>query len=377
MSVAAWNQNRLTAKLGIEYPIVQGPFGGFASQRLTAAVSNFGGLGSIGGLNLSSEAIRDVVAEIRALTAKPFAMNLWVSLEDEGARRSDENAFRRSLAPIGGHLAELGAALPSYKPYSPTVRFEEQARALLDAKVPVFSFIYGIPPQEILQECRAKGIVTIGAATTPDEAAALRDAGVDAIAASGFEAAGHRGSFLRAAEDSLTGTMSLVPRIVDIVDVPVIAAGGIGDARGIVAALALGAEAVQMGTAFLACEESGASRLHREALLGRQAGRTALTKGFTGRLARGIHNRIMEELNREGTEILPYPLQRGLVRNLSIGAEAAGRFDLVPMWAGQSASLSACTDVPAFLNSLVEDVSKIAGPVMQWSANRRQKHTTS
>jgi len=371
-----WNRNRLTAKLGINFPVIQGPLGGLSSQRLTAAVSNFGGLGSFGAHGLAPDAIKDVIAEIRSLTSKPFAMNLWVWMEDEGARTSDEGAFNRSLAPLAMHLDALGAPRPAYKRYSP-IRFEDQARVLLDAKVPAFSFIYGLPPKEILEECRAKGIVTIGAATTPDEAAALQAAGVDAIAASGFEAGGHRGSFLRAAEDSLTGTLSLVPQVVDIVDVPVIAAGGIGDARGVIAALALGAEAVQMGTAFLACEESGASRLHREALLGRQAGRTALTKGFTGRLARGIHNRIMEELNREGTEILPYPLQRGLVRNLSIGAEAAGRFDLVPMWAGQSASLSACTDVPAFLNSLVEDVSKIAGPVMQWSANRRQKHTTS
>jgi nitronate monooxygenase len=168
-----------------------------------------------------------------------------------------------------------------------------------------------------------------------------------------------------------------VPQAVDIVDVPVIAAGGIGDARGVIAALALGAEAVQMGTAFLACEESGASRLHREALLGRNARHTGLTKGFTGRLARGIHNRLMEEFNREKTEILPYPLQRGLVRHLSVAAEAAGRSDLMPLWAGQSANLSICNDVPGFLQSLVEDISEIAGPVIQWNANRRQKHSNS
>jgi nitronate monooxygenase len=303
-------------------------------------------------------------------------MNLWVSMEDEGARTSDERAFNRSLAPLATHLAALGAPLPVYKPFSPK-RFEDQVRVLLDANVPAFSFIYGIPPREILEECRAKSIVTIGTATTPDEAAALQEAGVDAIAASGFEAGGHRGSFLRSAEDSLIGTFSLIPQIVDVVEVPVIAAGGIGDARGVIAALALGAEAVQMGTAFLACEESGASRLHRDALLGRKAGHTALTKGFTGRLARGIYNRLMEELNRKGTEILPYPLQRGLVRNLSIPAEAAGRTELLPLWAGQSANLSTCTDVSAFLNSLVEDVSEIAGPVIQWSANRRQKHSNS
>ena len=370
----AWNRNRLTAKLGIDLPIIQGPLGGLSSQRLTAAVSNYGGLGSFGGHTLAPEAITDVIAQIRSLTSQPFAMNLWVSMEDKGARTSDESAFNRSLAPLAVHLEALGAPRPTYKPYSPA-RLEDQARVVLDAKVPAFSFIFGIPPRDILEECRAKGIVTIGTATTPDEAAALEAAGVDAIVASGFEAGGHRGSFLRPAEDSLTGTLSLVPQVRDIVDVPVIAAGGIGDARGVIAALALGAEAVQMGTAFLACDESGAGRLHREALLGRAAGHTALTRGFTGRLARAIHNRLLEDLNREGTEILPYPLQRGLVRSLSVAAEAAGRSDLLPLWAGQSASLSTCTDVVAFLDSLVEDVAAIAGPVMQWSADRRQKHS--
>src|SRR5438132_9366570 len=366
-----WNENRLTAKLGIEYHIIQGPLGGLSSQRLTAAVSNFGGLGSFGAHSLSPEAIKDVIAEIRSLTSKPFAMNLWVSMEDEGAGTSDESAFNRSLAPLAGHLAELGAPRPIYKSYSP-IRFEDQARVLLDAKVPVFSFIFGIPPRDILEECRAKKIFTIGAATTPEEAAALRDGGVDAVAASGFESGGHRGSFLRPADDSLTGILSLVPQVVDRVDVPVIAAGGIGDTRGVIAALALGAEGVQMGTVFLACEESGASRLHRQALREKKAGHTALTKSFTGRLARGIHNRLMEELNQPGTPILPYPLQRRLVRDLAIPAEAAGRSDLLPLWAGQSANLSTCTDVLAFLTSLVEKASEIAGPLIKWSATLRE-----
>jgi nitronate monooxygenase len=367
-----WNENRLTAKLGIGCPVIQGPLGGLSSQKLTAAVSNFGGLGSFGAHGLAPESIKEAIAEIRSLTSKPFAMNLWVSMEDEGARTSDENAFNRSLAPLTSHLAAVGAPRPTFKPYSPA-RFEDQVRVLLDAKVPVFSFIFGIPPREVLKECRAKSIVTIGTATTPEEGAALQEAGVDAIVASGFEAGGHRGSFLRAAEDSLTGTLSLVPQIVDNVDVPVIAAGGIGDARGVVAALALGAEGVQMGTVFLACEESGASLLHRQALRGKKAGHTALTKGFTGRLARGIHNRLLQELNQEGTAVLPYPLQRSLVRNLAIPAEAAGRSDLLPLWAGQSANLSTCTDVSSFLTSLVEEISEIAGPIIQWSAARRKK----
>jgi nitronate monooxygenase len=367
---AAWNRNRLTTRLGIDYPIIQGPLGGLSSQRLTAAVSNFGGLGSFGAHTLAPAAIEDAIAQIRALTSRPFAMNLWVSMEDEGARASDESAFNRSLAPLAVHLDALGAPRPTYKPYSPA-RFEDQARVLLDAKVPVFSFTFGIPPREIMEECRANDIVAIGTATTADEAAALEEAGVDAIAASGYEAGGHRGSFLRSAEDSLTGTLSLVPQIVDAVDVPVIAAGGIGDARGVIAVLALGAEGAQIGTAFLACEESGASRLHREALRGQDAGHTGLTRGFTGRLARGIRNRLMEEFNRREGEILPYPLQRALVRSLSMAAEAAGRSDLLPLWAGQSAALSAHSDVSAFLNSLVEEVSAIAGPVVEWSANRR------
>src|SRR5580692_4780582 len=192
--LASWNQNRLTAMLGIEYPIIQGPLGGLSSQRLTAAVSNFGGLGSFGAHSLTPGAIKSTISENRFLTSKPFAMNLWVSTEDEEARTSDENAFNRSLAPLAAHIEGLGAPRPRYKPYSPK-RFEDQARVLLDANVPVFSFIFGIPAREILEECRAKSIVTIGTATTPDEAAALQEAGVDAIAASGFEAGGHRGSF--------------------------------------------------------------------------------------------------------------------------------------------------------------------------------------
>ena len=364
-----WNRNRLTAALGVEYPIVQGPLGGLSSQRLAAAVSNAGGLGSFGAHGLAPERIGEVIAEIRSLTGRPFAMNLWVSMEDDGARASDARAFERSLATIAPHLAELGAPRPAYAPYAP-IRFEDQARVLLDAGVPVFSFVFGIPPREILDECRRRGIVTIGTATTPEEAIALEAAGVDAIAASGFEGGGHRGSFLRPAEESLVGTMSLVPRVRDAVGVPVIAAGGIADARGVAAALALGADGVQIGTAFLACDESGASAAHREALRGPAARDTGLTRGFTGRLARGIRNRLMEELDRSEAGFLPYPLQRMLIRNLAMPAEAAGRADLLQLWAGQSAPLATHRDATALLRALVEEVAEIAGPVAEWSARR-------
>lgn len=355
---SAWNETRVSQILGVQYPIVQGPLGGLSSQTLTAAVSNFGGLGSFGALGLEPSAIADIIAEIRSLTTKPFAMNLWISMEDEGARTSDEAAFRRAASRLAPFIKEVGGADPVYTPYKPT-RFEDQARVLLDAKVPVFSLIYGIPPSEILVEAAKQHIVTLGTATTVDEAKALEQAGVEIVVASGFEAGGHRGSFLMSSEDSLMGTMSLVPQTVDAVSIPVVAAGGIADARGVKAALALGAEGVQMGTAFLATEESGASPLHREAILSGHARQTALTRGFTGRLARGIKNRLLTALNEPGTDFLPYPLQRGLMRNLALPAQKAGRADLLALWAGQSASLARTADLQLFLDSLVNDMEEI------------------
>jgi nitronate monooxygenase len=352
----AWNQTRVSDALGIEYPIIQGPLGGLSSQRLTAAVSNFGGLGSFGAHGLHPEAIKGVIAEIRALTARPFAINLWVSMEDAGAPTSDVEAFNRALLHLAPHIEAVSGTQPEFTAYEP-IRFEDQARVLLDANVPAFSFIAGIPPKEIMDEARRKGIVMLGTATTPEEAAVLEQSGVDIVVASGFEAGGHRGSFLRPAEDSLTGTFSLVPRAVDAVKIPVVAAGGIADARGIAAAFALGAEGVQMGTVFLATEESGAHPLHREALLSGKAARTALTRAFTGRLARGIENELVQTMNKQGTEILPYPLQRYLMRNLALPAQKVGRDDLLALWAGQSASLVRRQGITELLKSLVDGAS--------------------
>jgi nitronate monooxygenase len=366
-----WKRTRFTERVGIEYPLVQGALGGLATQKLTAEVSNFGGLGSFAGLGHVPGALREAIAEIRSLTNKPFAVNLWVSMEDEGAFAADEAAFARSLATVSGHIQNLGEPLPKFAAYKGG-NFVELARVLLDEKVPVFSFIYGIPPREILEECRRKGIVTMGSATTADEAAALEDAGVDAVAASGFEAGGHRGSFLRAAEESLTGTFALVPQVVDRVKIPVVAAGGIGDARGVLAAFALGADAVQMGTAFLTCAGSGAAVKHRESLAAGGV-RTNLTKGFTGRLARGIQNQLMEELNRPGVEILPYPLQRALVKSVSVAAEKNGRAELMTLWAGQSANLSHPESATEFLQGLVDEIEDVAGVVQNWSGARRRE----
>jgi len=358
-STPQWNRTRISSRLGIKYPIIQGPLGGLPTQQLAATVSNGGGLGSFGAHALPPSAIKDVIAEIRQLTSSPFAINLWVSTEDDGARASGSEGFARSLAPLAAHIRSLGGALPEFKPYSPN-EFEDQMRVVLDAKVPVVSFIYGIPPEEIIEECHAQKIVMMGTATTPEEAIVLEQAGIDVIVASGFEAGGHKGSFLAAAEESLIGTFSLVPQVADAVSIPVVAAGGIADARGVVSALVLGAEGVQIGTAFLACDESGASVLHRNTILAGKACRTGLTKAFTGRLARGIKNKLFDELNRTEVEILRYPLQRFLVKALSSLAEKNSIPDLVPMWAGQSANLARQTDAAIFLETLVAEISLIA-----------------
>ena len=350
----SWPANALTAALGIRYPIVQGPLNGLEHQRLVAAVSNFGGLGSFGAHGLTPEAIRRTIAQIRAMTAKPFAVNLWVSMQDSDAATSDEAAFLRSLAALSEALQSLHAPLPSFKPFLP-LRFEDQVRILLEEQVPAFSFISGIPAADILAECRRRSIRTLGTATSVEEAVALEAAGIDIIVASGFEAGGHRGSFLRPAEESLTGTFSLVPQIVDAVKAPVVAAGGVADARGLVAALVLGARGVQLGTAFLASEESGSHPNHRDAIRDGAAGHTLLTKNLTGRWARGIENELTALLSRAGVATLPYPLQRALVRSLTAAAEKANRPEWMQMWAGQSASLSRGADPIEFLQNLVRE----------------------
>jgi nitronate monooxygenase len=334
----SWRTTRLTERLGIAYPIVQGPFGGgLSSPALAAAVSNLGGLGSYGAQGHPPERIREVAAEIRQRTDRPFAMNLWVSTEDAGARDVDEPLFLEALAPLRPLYEELGVEPPAYRRL-PAAPFEGQIQALLDARVPAFSFVFGVPEAALLAECRARGIVTMGTATTVAEAVALDDAGVDVVIASGFEAGGHRASFLASAESSLTGGLALVPQVVDAVKAPVVAAGGIADGRGVAAALVLGAAGVQVGTAFLACEESNAAPAHREAVLAAKSGDTLLTRAFSGRLARGLRNRLADHL-APVKDPLPYPVQGDLLAPLRREALARNRADLLSLWAGQAAPL--------------------------------------
>jgi nitronate monooxygenase len=352
-----WNKTEVSKRLGITLPIIQGPFGGgLSSTRLVATVSNSGGLGSYGVHTMEPKRISQLAVEIRSLTAKPFAFNLWIP--NAGERSPSAEEFERGVSLFDKYYGELGIARPA-QPGSFSPDYEAQVKAVLDARPPVFSFVFGVPEKAILQECRIRGIVTIGTATTPDEAAALDDAGIDCIVASGFEAGGHRGSFLRSAEESLTGTFALVPQVVDRVKTPIIAAGGIADARGIVAAFALGAQGVQIGTAFLACEESGANAGHREKLFSDDGKHTTLTKVFTGRLARSIRNRFVDEMQPNEQRLPPYPVQRWLTGTLSASVIAPARTDFIALSAGQAAGLLRHRDANSLITELVREIPRI------------------
>lgn len=334
-----WTDTPVTRRMGIRYPIVQGPFGGgLSSARLASTVANAGGLGSFGAQGMAPERIAEVVREIRALTDAPFAVNLWVSTEDAGTDEVSRDAYDAALVPFAPFFAALGVEPPGL-PFRTWPRFDDQVAALIDARPPAFSFVFGVPSPDVLDACRRSGIVTLGTATTVEEATTLEAAGVDIVVASGFEAGGHRTAFLRPPEAALTGTLSLIPQVVDAVGIPVVAAGGIVDGRAVAAALALGAGGVQIGTAFLACEESNAPPAHRDALFSPRAAHTVLTRAFSGRLARGLANTLAEAQERHHAPLLPYPLQGQLVGALREEALRRGRTDLVAFWGGQSAPL--------------------------------------
>ncbi|HXO78067.1 MAG TPA: nitronate monooxygenase, partial [Puia sp.] len=243
------------------------------------------------------------------------------------------------------------------KPLTFSSRFENQVQVILDIKPPAFSFMFGIPSADILEQCKKLGIVTIGAATTLDEALALEAADVDLIIASGFEAGGHRPSFLAPSENSLTGTFVLVQQIKETTRKPIIAAGGIATGKGIAAALALGADAVQVGTAFLACEESNAPDIHREMLFSPASRYTVLTRAFTGRLGRGLRSRISGETRGKEQNFLPFPLQTQFMSPLRQAAIAQKKWELILFWGGQIAPLLRHKKAADLMNALVEETT--------------------
>lgn len=326
----------------IELPIIQAPMAGVQGSELAIAVSNAGGLGSLPCAVLSADAMRSELTALRAGTTTPFNVNFFCHAQP--AFDADQEArWRQQLAP---YFAEYGIdanAIPTGPGRTP---FDEHAAELISEFQPaVVSFHFGLPSPSLLAKVRASGAKILSSATTIAEALWLEAHGVDAVIAQGIEAGGHRGSFLSTDLNLQSGTFALVPQIVDAVKIPVIAAGGIADAKGVTAAMALGAAGVQIGTAYLLCPETKTSALHRAALKSDRARATALTNLFTGRPARSIVNRLMRELGPLGTDVPPFPLPTSALLPLRTKAEAQGIDDFSSLWSGQNAS--GCKEVSA------------------------------
>jgi nitronate monooxygenase len=324
----------LRALVGVEHPIVLGPFGGLSSVPLTAAVSEAGGLGSFGLYGYDGERIRQTGAQLRAATSKPFALNIWLPVGDEVAPNAQHAIFAQALQPF---FEAVGEDLPA-RPEAYLPALDEQLEAIWEVAPAVLSMVFGVPSEALIAQAHDRGIRVIGTATTVAEAVALAEGGVDAVVATGAEAAGHRVSFLRAAEESLVGTFPLVPQVVDAVEVPVIAAGGISDRRGVAAAFALGAQGAQIGTAFLATAESAVTDAHREAIRRTAADETVLTRAMSGRLARGVRNRAVRAIEAGGT-IAPFPMQNWLTGKFRAAAGQQNLGELQSLWMGQAAPL--------------------------------------
>jgi nitronate monooxygenase len=361
----------LLSRLGIVHPIIQAPMaGGGDTPDLVASVCNAGGLGCIGAAYLTPEQIVETGRGVRAKTAKPFGINLFAPIPPVGDNIAMEPALRR-LAP---YYSELGITPPTQS-VAPRFVFAEQLVATLQTEASVFSFTFGIPPSEAISAIKQRGIFLLGTATTVDEATELERTGVDAIVAQGSEAGGHRGSFSGDFEAGMVGTISLVPQIVDAVRVPVIASGGIMDGRGIAAALALGASAVQLGTAFLTCEEAGISNAYKDAILQAHENQTRITRAFSGRFARGIVNRFMNEMESAGSRetILPFPVQNDLTRALRAAASKQGRAEFLSLWAGQGLRMARRQSAADLVERLAGELKAAIRSMQGFAEDTRQE----
>lgn len=328
--------------LGIELPILQAPMAGVQLGALAAAVSEAGGLGALPCAMLAPAAMTKELELIRSRTTRPFNVNFFCHAQP-AADAEREAAWRRELEP---YYREFGidpatiAAGPGRAPFS-----AQAADALEPFRPAVVSFHFGLPPPDLLARVKRWGSKAFASATTVEEARWLEAKGVDAVIAQGVEAGGHRGNFLTSDLTTQLGTFALVPQVVAAVKVPVIAAGGIADAAGVAAAIALGASAVQVGTAYLLTDEATTSAVHRAALKSEGARHTALTNLFTGRPARGIVNRILRELGPMNARAPEFPLATAAIAPLRAKAEARGSGDFSPLWSGQNAS--GCREAPA------------------------------
>ena len=356
----------LTRRLGLRHPVIQAPLaGGGDTPALVAAVCEAGALGFVGASYLTPLQIVETSRAVRAQTTRPFGINLFAPLQAPEAPLEPELAVTR-LEPFYAELALPRPEFPTLKAES----FGEQLAAALESGASVFSFTFGVLPTAAIEAIKARGMFVIGTATTVEEAVALETAGVDGIVTQGSEAGGHRSTFAGSFEAGMVGTMALVPQVVDAVTVPVIASGGIMDGRGIVAALALGAGAVQMGTAFLTCHEAGIPDAYKEAILTAHEDETRLTRAFSGRPARGIVNRFMTEIDSTSECILPFPLQNALTRPLRSAAAKQGRAEFLSLWAGQAVRLARRQSAADLIARLVKETEEAVDRLTRDKARR-------
>jgi nitronate monooxygenase len=350
-------QTTLTRSLQLAHPIIQAPLaGGGDTPDLVAAVCEAGALGFIGAAYLAPGQIMERCRDVRARTARAFGINLFAP-SSASVPPADLSSALERVTPF---YAELGLARP-IPPKSAGYSFAEQFAAVLEAGAAVFSFTFGLLSRQEIQALKDRGMFVMGTATTVDEAVALEKIGVDAIVAQGSEAGGHRGTFAHPFEAGMVGTIALVPQVVDAVSVPVVASGGIMDGRGIAAALALGASAVQMGSAFLTCAEAGIPEAYKEAILGAHEDQTRLTRAFSGRPARGIVNRFMKEIDAATAPdaILPFPYQNMLTRPLREAAAKQGRAEFLSLWAGQGVRMARRQPAAALVERLVDEMESV------------------
>ena len=351
----------LSQLLNIRFPIVQAPMLGVTTPAMVAAVANAGGLGSLPIGGMSPDASLALVNETRSLTDKPFAVNLFAHSINNNFSENDIANMENYLEQIHRHYGITFERMPrsAYKFYNHL----DQIDLLLSEKVPIVSFTFGLPEADIIEKFRKQGIKTIGTATSVKEAKILDQAGLDAIVAQGIEAGGHRGSFLEDEHLPQLGLMSLVPQIVDVVSIPVIAAGGLFDQRTIKAAFALGASGVQMGTYFIAAKESLASEVYKDRLLASVDTSTELTQAFTGKWARGIRNDFMEKMKTSGLTIPYFIYQNSLTTALRTYGKSSGISDVMSLWAGQSASKSKRGSTEDLFLDLVDQIQKDQDPI--------------
>jgi nitronate monooxygenase len=348
-------QSDFLKRLGITHPIIQAPLaGGGDTPALVAAVCEAGGLGFIGAAYLTPDAIRDAANDVRRRTTRPFGINLFVPNAEP-----PQVEATAALAAVAPYFRELGLPEPA-APGGDSIRFDDQLAAVLELGAPVFSFTVGCLPATTIRRIKEAGMLVMGTASTVEEARLLEEAGVDAVVAQGAEAGGHRCTFAGAFEAGLIGTLALVPQAVDALRIPVVASGGIMDGRGIVAALALGADAVQMGTAFLTTDEAGVPAAYKEAIFAASGADTRLTRAFSGKPARGIVNRVMREVDAAADGmpdvILPFPRQNALTRPLRAAAAKAGRSEFLSLWAGQGLGLARREPARALVERLAREV---------------------